>query len=58
VGFGFGLIKMVYCDDDIVVSDSKNSNIDTDDKSYHFSISKTKQFVKDGFDYVLKVLSD
>ena len=55
---GFDLINRVYCDneDDVVVTDAKNSNIEKDDDSYHFSISK--KFVKEGFDSVLKVLSD
>jgi len=45
-----GLLPTVYSDDgdDIVVSDSKKSNIEKDDNSYHFSISK--KFVKEGFD--------
>jgi hypothetical protein len=56
-GFGFELINSVYCDndDDIVVSDSIK-DVKIDDKNYHFSISKN--FVKDGFESVLKVLSD
>ena len=58
VAIGFDLIPTVYCDDgdDVIVTDSKNSNIEKDDNSYHFSISK--KFVKEGFDSVLKVLSD
>ena len=55
---GIGLLPRVYCDDvdDIVVSDSKKSNIENDDDSYHFKVSK--HFVKEGFDTVLKTLSD
>ena len=55
---GIGLLPSVYCDegDDIVVSDSKKSNIENDDDSYHFKVSK--KFVKEGFDTVLKTLSD
>ena len=55
---GIGLFPSVYCDDvdDIVVSDSKKSNIEKDDDSYHFKVSK--KFVKEGFDTVLKTLSD
>jgi hypothetical protein len=57
VELGFDLIQRVYCDnEDVVVSDSTKSNIEKDDNSYHFSISK--RFVKDGYDTVLKVLSD
>ena len=51
-----GLIPIEYCDgvDDILVSDSKNIIID--DKIYHFSVSN--KFVKEGFESVLKVLSE
>jgi hypothetical protein len=58
VGIGIDLINSVYCDsdDDVIISDSTNSNNDKDDKSYQFSISK--QFVKEGFESVVKVLSD
>lgn len=56
-GFGFELINTVYCDndDEIIVSDTIK-DIKDDDKNYHFSLSK--KFVKDGFDSVLKVLSE
>ena len=56
-GFGFELINTVYCDndDEIIVSDTI-IDIKDDDKNYHFSLSK--KFVKDGFDSVLKVLSE
>ena len=57
---GFDLIQRVYCDnedDDVVISDSKNTTKDPkDNEKYHFSLSK--KFVKEGFDSVLKVLSD
>ena len=60
VEVGFDLIQRVYCDneDDVVVSESNStkSNIENDDNSYHFSISK--KFVKEGFESVLKVLTE
>src|ERR1700678_893353 len=55
-----GSINVVYSDsEDIVVSDgatSNNNNSNNDDNNFHFSISK--RFVKEGFDSVLKTLSD
>jgi hypothetical protein len=53
-----GLLPIVYSDDidEIIVSDTKNSNIENDDKNYQFSVSK--KFVKEGFDSVFKVLSE
>jgi hypothetical protein len=57
VGIGFDLIPTVYYDEgDVIVTEGTNNNIEKDDKNYHFSISK--KFVKEGFDSVLKVLSD
>lgn len=53
---GFDLINIIYCQEDIVVTDSTNSNYNNDDKNYQFTISKS--FVKDGFDSLFKVLSD
>jgi hypothetical protein len=59
MGNGFDLINTVYCDtddNDVIVTDSTKSNTDKDDKIYQFSISK--KIVKEGFDSVLKILSD
>ena len=56
----FDLINIVYCqgDDDIIVNDElSNKSIDGKiEDSYKFTISKN--FVKDGFDSIAKVLSD
>jgi hypothetical protein len=60
VELGFDLIQRVYYDNVVVVeSDSTKSNIEKVDNSYHFyQFSISKRFVKDGYDTVLKVLSD
>jgi len=60
VEFGFDLIQRVYYDNVVVeVSESTKSNIDKVDNSYNFyQFSISKRFVKDGYDTVLKVLSD
>lgn len=56
---GFIMVCCFYCfiiDYLVTVTEYTKSNIEKDDDSYHFSVSK--KFVKEGFKSVLKVLSD